>query len=554
MVRRLSLKLIEKLIEKADEKKALLEKKILEYKNKVKSLNKEPDEKLISSYLSSPGINYYLTEDCAGYKRGRRLETKDISNIRQKGYESAWISDIIPKDYRDQAGKKADLLIIRERLTEELADIFNEINERDAGQKRKGSKIDLLEGTDLLSIKIGPLQREGASKLSERVFGENASKLEMLKENVKKTYNLGLKSITLKDARTLGNFLFRKEDKKIDSQTSDYLIKHSASVGIYFTLTLRNLQAKRVKEGAQSNAARYISGLKFKQEYRVSYSPNIIFNACLGSFIFDIGFNHSSLKHILDKEMQELTGDNGEIKEGGFSSVNDKEYLLLKKHVNVGAHLVQNLGFDTSSIITNMMRTHHCYLNGEGYPKRTGSDYNIVLETKDGNKRNVTVHRYDTQIHELANLLSIIDTYDALINRRPWRLPFSRHEALKYLYDNSCYNENPVTGKPDTDGTYSFAGHEKRDKKFDRHLVDVFLSTIMPYEIGEMLPLRDVSTNKKITDAVVISHTKNPAKPVARIKIKENVKDIDLSDERYSKYYLGEYIQTASILKAEKAG
>jgi hypothetical protein len=548
MIRKLSLNLVEKLISNAIDKSRLLDKKISDYRNKLKSINKEADEKIISSYLSAPGLGCYLSEDCAGYKRGRKLEFKDVENIRQKGYESAWISDIMPADLRDTAGKKADLLIIREKLTNQLAGIFNEINEKDAGQKRKGSKIDLLEGDDLLSLKIDSLQREGAAKLSEIVFGENSSKLEMLKENVDKVYNLALKNISLKDNRTLGNFLARKEDKKVKSEASDYLIKHSVDVGIYFTLTLRNLQAYRVKAGAQSNTARYTSGQKFKQEYRVSYSPDLIFNACLGSFIFDIGFNHSSLKRILDKEIQELTNEKGELKEGGFSSVNDKEYLLLKKHVNVGAHLVQNIGFDTSSIITNMMRTHHCYLNGEGYPKRTGSDFNIVVDSKYG-KRNISVHRYDTQIHELTNLLSVIDTYDAMINRRPWRLPFSRYEAVNYLFENSCYNENPVTGNPDKEGTYSFAGHERRDKKFDRHLVDIFLSTIMPYEAGEILPLRDIETNKKISDAAVLKHTKNPIRPVVRIKIKDSVKDIDLSESRYSKFYLGEYVQTAAIVK-----
>ncbi len=553
MVRKLSIRLLERLYQQTQKKHHIIHEKIEEYKHRAVELKKQPDEKVIQQYLNRPGLNVWLAEDCAGYKRGKEIEEKEIQNIIQQGYETVWVSDMPVKDYLEDDSKYSKLMEYREELINRLADIYVSIDEKDAGHKKKGSKIDLLDGRDLLSLKIDPLQKEGAGRLASKIFSETGVKLEPIRTLIDKIMKLNLNRVNLKDNRTLGNIhVDDKEDLNKRRQVSNYLVMHSVSVGILFTITLHNMQKNRLESGSQSSTARYTAGQKYKKEYRVSYDQNVVNNACLASFIFDIGFNHSQLNQILQKEMKELISPEGQAIHKGFTMVNDYEYSLLKKHVNVGAHILQNLGVDSTSIISNMIRTHHCYLNGEGYPKRKGSDFEIVLTDESGNKTQKKVHRYATALHELTNLLSIIDTYDAMINRRPWRLPISRHDAVEYLLENSSYHYNPDTGKIDEKGIFTFGGTEHREKKYDRHLVDMFLKSIQCYAKNEVLPLRDVETNKKITEAIVAKYTDEPNRPIVRIKVKDKVHEIDLSAEKYHKYYLGEYIVTTRKTKKNR--
>ncbi len=546
MLRRLSIRLLERLYNRSLEKSELVNKSIDEYKRRIIELKQEPDPAVINKYLNTPGINIWLSEDCAGYKRGRKLDDKDISNIKQQGFESVWISDMPVKDFSEEKSKYADLSELREQLADKLSEIFITIDERDAGSKRKGSKIDLLEGSDLLGLRIDPLQKEGAGRIATKILGETGSKLEPIKNLIDQLYALDFKTISLSDNRTLGNIQVTPEsENKIRTKVNNYLLMHSINVGILFNYTLKNIQRMRLEEGTQSSTARYTAGQKFNKDLRVAYNQDIVKSACLGSFIFDIGFNHSSLKRILDKEMKELINPEGEAIHKGFVLVANNEYEVLKRHVNVGSHIVQNLGVDATSIITNMIRTHHCYLNGEGYPKRQGQDYQLVLTREDGSKYSMKVFRFETMIHELSNLLSIIDTYDAMINRRPWRLPFSRYETLEYIYESSEYAKDPETGKEDTAGRFSFNGTEKRNKRFDRYLVNMFFNTLQPYNMGEILPLRDTETNKKLGEAIVIKHTAVPHRPIVRIVLKDKAVEINLSEKQFHRYCLGEYVVTA---------
>ncbi len=550
MVRKLSIRLLQRLYQQTKQKSHIIHQKIEEYKKKAAELRKQPDEKKILQYLKSPGINVWLVEDIAGYKRGKEIDEKVIQNIIQQGYETVWVSDIPVVDYTEEENKYAVLMQYREEILDKLSEIFVLIDEKDAGSKKKGSKIGLLEGDDLLRLRIDPLQKDGATRLAENIFSSSGSKLDSIKILIDKIFKLKIQSINLKDNRTLGNLhIGDKEDVNKKTQISNYLLMHSVTVGILFTITLSNLQKYRLETGSQSSTARYTAGQKYKKEYRVTYDQSIVNNASLGSFIFDFGFNHVVLSKIMQKEIKSLISEDGQILNKGFTIVNDYEYSLLKKHVNVGAHIIQNLGIDSMSIITNMIRTHHCYLNGEGYPKRKGSDYEIVMSDISGMKTKKKVHRYNTALHELTNLLSIIDTYDAMINRRPWRLPVSRYDTVEYLLENSDYHYNPETGQVDEKGLYTFAGHEHREIKYDRHLVDLFLESIQCYTINEVLPLRDTETNKKITEAVVVKYTSTPHRPVVRIKVKDKVHEMDLSKEKYFKYYLGEYILTTRKTK-----
>lgn len=556
MIRRLSLRLLERLYQKVEQKSRLVNDKIEEYKMKAAELGQTPDSARIEQYRNQPGLNIWLAEDCAGYRRGRKIDDNVLKKTRQKGYETVWVSDRPLQDYEEMPGKHGRVLSLRNRMIAKLGDLFKPIDEKDAGVQKPGSKIRLLETNDLLRLKINALQREGVARLAAKYFGEGGKRLDFVAQLALEVYNTGLTAINLADNRTLGNTLVLRdsEDVHTNVEVSNYLVNHSVNVGIYFTLTLRNIQSERIEMGSQSSSARYTAGQKYKEEYSVAHSQSVVEMACAGAFLYDLGFNHVALKAIMEKEMQDLIGPEGQALERGFHMVNESEYLTLKKHVNAGAHLVQNLGVEKTAIISSMIRTHHAYLNGQGYPRRKGRDFHLSMQDDEGNKRIVKVHKYNFAIHELTNLLSIIDTYDAMINRRPWRLPFSRYDAVEYLYRNSCYRINHATAVEDTKGILAFAGDEQRTARFDRYLVNKFLHTVRPYAVNEMLPLRDMESNKKITEAVVVRYGDVPHRPVVRIKARGQIMEMDLSDPGNCKYYLGEYINTASLKKTDAKG
>jgi hypothetical protein len=65
-----------------------------------------------------------------------------------------------------------------------------------------------------------------------------------------------------------------------------------------------------------------------------------------------------------------------------------------------------------------------------------------------------------------------------------------------------------------------------------------------PYNLGEILPLRDLQTNKKLTEAIVVKYTETPHRPIVRIIIKDKAAEINLEEIKNNRYYLGEYIVT----------
>jgi hypothetical protein len=89
-----------------------------------------------------------------------------------------------------------------------------------------------------------------------------------------------------------------------------------------------------------------------------------------------------------------------------------------------------------------MIRHHHERFNGSGYPNG--------LKGK--------------EIPIFSRMASIVDTYDAIINDRPYARAISPHEAIRELYD-------------------------LRDIAFQAELVEAFIQAIGVYPIGTLVEL-----------------------------------------------------------------
>ena len=101
--------------------------------------------------------------------------------------------------------------------------------------------------------------------------------------------------------------------------------------------------------------------------------------------------------------------------------LDQSEQEIMNRHPAIGYELLQSIP-DMSPEILDGVRHHHEYLDGSGYP--------------DG----LTA----SQISDLVRLLTISDIFAALVERRPYRSPMSRHDAYKVLCDMGGKLEAPL--------------------------------------------------------------------------------------------------------------
>lgn len=86
------------------------------------------------------------------------------------------------------------------------------------------------------------------------------------------------------------------------------------------------------------------------------------------------------------------------------------ERMLIEQHPELGYHVIQRLG-PSYHWLGQIVRQAHERSNGEGYPNRLKG----------------------RQIGEMAQILGVVDVFDALVSERPYRRRLFPHEAVKEL-------------------------------------------------------------------------------------------------------------------------
>lgn len=101
--------------------------------------------------------------------------------------------------------------------------------------------------------------------------------------------------------------------------------------------------------------------------------------------------------------------------------LNEEEFNLIKTHTEIGAKLLS----DSSSSILMMAReialNHHEKFNGRGYPNGLSGD----------------------QIPMSARIVALVDTFDALTSRRPYKDPYPPEMALDIIRNESGEHFDP---------------------------------------------------------------------------------------------------------------
>jgi putative nucleotidyltransferase with HDIG domain len=93
--------------------------------------------------------------------------------------------------------------------------------------------------------------------------------------------------------------------------------------------------------------------------------------------------------------------------------LDDAEWVIMKQHPSLGLDMVRKIG--TLDREAKVLIAHHERWNGQGYP------HGLVGE----------------QIPLEARIISVADTFDALVSDRPYRRGLSRERALDILRSES---------------------------------------------------------------------------------------------------------------------
>ena len=93
--------------------------------------------------------------------------------------------------------------------------------------------------------------------------------------------------------------------------------------------------------------------------------------------------------------------------------LNADELLLIRKHPELGYHLLQSV--DSDNIVADVVLQHHERLDGSGYP--------FGLRTKD--------------INPVARIITVADVFDTMISAQVYRPALTMGEALQEIKQNS---------------------------------------------------------------------------------------------------------------------
>lgn len=126
----------------------------------------------------------------------------------------------------------------------------------------------------------------------------------------------------------------------------------------------------------------------------------------IGALLHDLG-KIGILSNVLSKEQ----------------SLTESEYNEIKQHPIVGARIISPIGLPET--IGKIILQHHEWANGEGYP------YGIKLK----------------DIHPLARIVSVTDSFDAMTSQRPYRRILGTKVATEEVLNNINRQFDPIVGK-----------------------------------------------------------------------------------------------------------
>ena len=97
----------------------------------------------------------------------------------------------------------------------------------------------------------------------------------------------------------------------------------------------------------------------------------------------------------------------------------EEEFEIMKTHTTIGCELLENFKQEDSDFYQycyDICRYHHERYDGKGYPD----------------------HLAGEDIPIWAQVVSIVDVYDALVSKRVYKTPYAHEEAVRMIHDGEC--------------------------------------------------------------------------------------------------------------------
>jgi HD-GYP domain-containing protein (c-di-GMP phosphodiesterase class II)/anti-anti-sigma regulatory factor len=166
--------------------------------------------------------------------------------------------------------------------------------------------------------------------------------------------------------------------------------EHERTLGIVKTL-ISIIEENTLLKGTSEFVSRYVGMVAKNMDYAEEQFKDLIY----GTVLRDMGM--VKVSDLILRSPRDLTKD---------------EWEIIKKHPEDGGEMLSRMKF--SEHVVGIVRSHHERFNGEGYP--------FGLRGK--------------EIPLGARIISVVESYAAMIHERPTRPALSEHEALDALKEN----------------------------------------------------------------------------------------------------------------------
>lgn len=210
-----------------------------------------------------------------------------------------------------------------------------------------------------------------------------------------------------------------------------------------------------------------ISDLKSYDDYTYHHSVSVSLLSLAVGYYMDMPkmmlcrLGLSSILHDIGKMMVPLEIIN---KPGRLT---EEEFAIIREHPSLGAQYIRKSDIEGEDIVRGVLE-HHEKVDGTGYP--------AGLSQRD--------------ISLFGRIISVVDVYDALTSRRPYRDSMLPSEAVEYLMGNA-------------------------GAAFDLEVVRAFIKKVEFYPVGTYVQLSDGNIGTVINN-------ENPLRPIVRTMEKQS--------------------------------
>lgn len=193
-----------------------------------------------------------------------------------------------------------------------------------------------------------------------------------------------------------------RESKEKMERTNEFLVNALSSV----------VEFRSLESGEHIHRVKYLTKIMLK--YVRNYYPQYqLTNEQMGLIV------NASALHDLGKV---AIPDSILLKPGRLTA---EEFAEMKKHTVYGCELLEQFKLEESEFYRycyDICRYHHERHDGKGYPDRLVGD----------------------EIPIWAQVVSIVDVFDALVNKRVYKEPYAVDEAIRMINEGECGTFSPV--------------------------------------------------------------------------------------------------------------